>query len=373
MKRIIALLMVLCLLLCACGKKQDAEVPTDDTVEENKTQQENEQKKEEVKENTEEKKEEQKQEDKTEVIYRHPLTGEVLTEAWVGQVAAVVMNNIRAAMPQHGLSQADIFYEVEVESDITRCLALFTDFSDVGVIGSIRSARSAFNSIAVSFDAPLIHCGGSPYALAAQYDGSGNTIDNWEHIDETYNTSYFYRDEARQDSGYDFEHTLFSNGELLQEALDDMGYNTPTDKTYGLQFAENVNLNGEKAEQVVITFKGSKTTSFQYDAATGLYTMSQFGDEHTDGNTGEAVSFKNVLAIYTDQWLSPNGVNMLYETITSGEGYAAINGQIVPILWSRESLREPFTYTLADGTPLTLDVGTSYIALVGEKHPISYQ
>jgi len=45
----------------------------------------------------------------------------------------------------------------------------------------------------------------------------------------------------------------------------------------------------------------------------------------------------------------------------------------VEIKWSRASVNDPYTYTLADGTPLQLDVGTTYIAMVGTKYPISYK
>ena len=104
------------------------------------------------------------------VLYRHPLTGAPLDEPWSGQAVAVMINNLKKAMPQKGISQADILYEVEVEGDITRCLAIFTDLSKVADIGPVRSARTAFNSLAVSYGAPLIHCGGSPgLALAGPF------------------------------------------------------------------------------------------------------------------------------------------------------------------------------------------------------------
>lgn len=363
MKRIIALLLVLCLLLCACGKKQDAvettgdtTPSTSDTVPQDTT--------EETQETTEAIKE----------IYYHPLTGEALEEPWSGRATAVMINNYPEAMPQCGTSQVDILCEVEVESSITRCLAVFSDLSDVGYIGSIRSARTPFCSLAASFDAPLVHCGGSNYALNAQYGASTDKIPNWMHIDEIPNPRYFFRNQDRLNADYAFEHTLFTTGESLMKALEDFEYNTPTEKTsFGFEFQEGIQLDGEKAEEITITFKGSKTTKMAYDAATGLYKMFQHRQDNVDGNSGKVLTFKNILVLYTEMWLSPNGVNVFHETLGSGEGYAAVNGQIVPILWSRPTVTDPYTYTLADGTPLVLDVGTTYLALVGAKHPIAYQ
>lgn len=365
MKRKLALLLALCLLLCACGRQPNqtdstgssTQDSTEDTAQKNT---------EEATLHTEA--------TKPVVRYRHPLTGAPLETPWSGQVTAVMINNLKKAMPQKGISQADIFYEIEVEGDITRCLAVFSDLSKVSDIGPVRSARTVFNSVAVSFEAPLVHCGGSPgLALVGRYGASNDRIANWEHIDQAYNGNYFYRDYERYNSGYAWEHVLFTTGEKLQAAMEANGYYTPSQSSYGLEFAENVQLDGEAATEITVKFKGGKTTTLTYNADTGLYKLYQHGQDHVDGNTGEVVTFKNVIAIYTDQWYAPDGMHKFYESIGSGEGYAAINGKIVPIRWNREGLRTPYTYTLEDGTPLTLDVGTTYVALVGTRHPISYQ
>lgn len=359
MKRKIALLLVLCMMLCACGKKKPD--PTVPSTTEPTTQP--------TTEATQPTTEETKPK---EVLYRHPLTGAPLEAPWSGQAIAVVVNNLKKAMPQKGISQADILYEIEVEGDITRCLAIFTDLSNVAAIGPVRSARTYFNSVAVSYDAPLIHCGGSQgLALSARYDDSYDRIDNWEHLDSP--SKYFYRDLDRYNSGYAWEHTLFTTGENLQAAVDAYGYNTPTEANFGLQFKDGVELSGENAEEITITFKSKKKTILTYDASIGQYKLNMHGSEHIDGNTGEPVTFKNVIAIYTKQWYYSDGIHKFYDTIGSGEGYAAIGGKIVPITWSRESLRTPYVYKLADGTPLELDVGTTYIAMVGIKNPIDYK
>ena len=371
MKRIIALLLVLCMLLClcACRKKPD------DSATDNSSS-------EEIESSSSEESSSSSSSDTSEelvdntpppVLYRHPLNGYALEQPWSGKVTAVMINNLKYAMPQHGISQADILYEIEVEGDITRCLALFSDLSQVGAIGPVRSARTAFNSVAVSFDAVIAHCGGSNLALKGMYGAYNDTIANWQHIDEAYNSKYFYRDKERLQNNYSWEHTLFTKGESLQQAMVDKGYNKPTDKEFGLQFSENIVLNGEKAEEIVVKFKFGKTTKFTYDTALGKYKMYQHGKDNIDGNTGEVVSFKNVIAIYTKEWYHTDGLLKLYDTIGNGEGYAAINGQIVPILWSREGLRHPFKYTLKDGTPLTLNAGNTYVALVGIKHELSYK
>lgn len=364
MKKYIALLLALCLFLCACGGQKDPIATTDTTTEptQESTQE------------TTEPTQAPTEETKPVVLYRNPLNGEPLDAPWSGQVTAVMINNLKKALPQCGISAADIFYEIEVEGDITRCLALFTDLSDAGTIGPVRSARTAFNSVAVSYDAPLIHCGGSPgLALSGRYGASSDTIDKWEHIDQAYNDKFFFRDTYRYNNGYDWEHTLFTTGELLQQALDAKGYNTPTSKSFGLEFSDEIQLDGKTANEITVKFKFGKTSTLKYDENTQLYTFYQHGQNHIDGNNNKVVTFKNVIAIYTNQWYAPDGTHKFYDTIGSGKGYAAINGQIVPINWSRDSLRSSYVYTLEDGTPLTLGVGTTYVAVVGIRHDISYK
>lgn len=380
MRRITALLLVLTLLLCGCGKKSkpsniettpttestqttDGTQPTQTTEPTSST------------ETTQTTAATQPTEttqptDPGQTVIRHPLTGAVLDVPWSGHIAAVMVNNIKDSMPQYSLSQADIIYEIEEESGITRNMALFSDVSKVGTIGSIRSARTYFVSVAAAYDAYLVHCGTSVHCEGGKYNQNGNKVSNWKDFDQFYNPKYFFRDTNRYNNGYAWEHTLFTSGELLQQALASKTQSAP--KT-GLAFQENATLTGGvNAQQVTITFKGKKTTTFNYDAATGLYTRSQYGGETVDAATNEAVKVKNVLALYTNQWAVSSG-HQFYDTIGSGEGYAAVNGKFVSIKWSRATVNDPYTYTLADGTPLQLDVGSTYIAVVGSKHPISYR
>ena len=305
-------------------------------------------------------------------MYRHPLTGELLEQPWSGQLAAVMVNNIKQSMPQHGLSQADIIYEIEEESSITRNMAIYSDVSKVGTIGSIRSTRTYFVSVAASYDAYLVHCGTSVHAAGGGYDSTGAKLSDWKDMDQAYNPSYFYRDSERYNSGYAWEHTLFTTGEKMAEALKDKELSNPT-PVFG--FKEGVELpGGETANEITIKFKGTKTTSFTYDPETGRYARSQHGGASIDGGTELAETVKNVIALYTNQWYCPNGHgHQYYDTIGSGEGYAAVNGKITAIKWSRASVDAPFVYTLADGSPLELDVGNSYIAIVGTKFPIEYK
>lgn len=305
-------------------------------------------------------------------LFQNPLTGEPLDEPYKGRPVSVVINNLKKCLPQYGISSADMIYEVETEGGITRFLAVFTDLTGVEAIGPVRSVRTFFNSIAFSYNSPVIHCGGSVKGLQAMHD-INNKLPKWDHIDQRYNGTYFYRDQQRRKQGYALEHTLFTTGEKLTEALAKKEYDTiyDTEVSYGLQFADQVALSGEAANKVTVTFTGKKTTTFTLDTATGLYKASQYKKDHIDGATNEVLSYRNILVIQTPQKRENDGyyVRSYYTLTGEGEGYFACDGKIVPITWSRKSVNDPFSYTLADGTPVTLGVGKSYVAVIGDKSP----
>ena len=71
-----------------------------------------------------------------------PLSGLPIGEEWLNRrPVAIMLNNLKEALPQMGQSQADIIYEVPAEGGITRMLAVYQSLDGVGKIGSIRSAR----------------------------------------------------------------------------------------------------------------------------------------------------------------------------------------------------------------------------------------
>lgn len=360
MKRLLILMLTICLLLCGCGKDdipivtlpstQATEATTEPTTEPTEPP----------------------------VLYRHPLTGAPLDEPFTGRAVAVSIGNTKSALPQHGISEADLFYEIEAEGGITRFLTVFTDLDRVGSIGPVRSARTFFNNVAAAWNAPLAHCGGSDRGITGYYDLTGNKIPDWDHIDEfSYGTKYYFRDRDRYNNqGYAWEHCLFTSGEKMSAALNDLKFLTGEEVDYGLQFDDEAAVTGEAANEITVSFLGSKTSTLTYDAATGLYDIVQYDRDLIDGTTGEQLSFKNVFVLYAtqkkerDRWY----VRSYYELIGEGEGYYALDGKIVKIKWSREDVKKPFVYTLEDGTPITLGVGKSYVAISSTKsEPISYK
>ena len=303
---------------------------------------------------------------------RNPLNGQLLSAPWEGRAVAVTLNNARQCLPQHGISDADIVFEMETEGGITRLLAIFSDVEGITNIGPIRSTRTYMNNLAVAYGSALIHCGGSNGGRLGYYSDKEEAIENWAHLDELYNSRYFFRDQVRLNNGVSSEHTLFTTGELLMQGLGDKDLNDPNSHStdYGLSFGSG--LSGTAANTVTVIFSGGKTTKMQYNSQTNRYDFYQYGSQQIDGNTQQPVTFSNVILLKTRHWMSSDGLSY-YNLIGYGDGYCATGGQLIPICWSRETLEGPLTFTLQNGTELKLAPGSTYIAFSGYRNYISYQ
>lgn len=299
------------------------------------------------------------------VIYTNPLNGEELAEPYTGRIFASTINNISPALPYIGVSHADMLFEMLINDYATRCVALFSDIQSVPVIGSVRSSRMNFVDICQAYDAILGHAGYGNGVQSALNNRGVNHI----HLGNVAG----YRDQGRLNSGYALEHTLVVNGQTFFDTAVKNGFDVvqPVDKDYGLTFtADGTPENGEAASELHVSFWG-KMSHFYFNEETGTYDFYLHGDYVTDETNGQRISFENVIVmqcyVYNDY------VYHIADLNGSGNGYYACNGQIIPIQWHHESQDAPFTFTLADGTPLELGVGKTYVAFAPSESTFEYQ
>ena len=168
MKRMIVILLCMCLLLAACGKQpevtepstQATNPPTVETTAAPTTEP-----TEATTEPTEATTEPTTVPTEAELNYRHPLTGELLAEPMTVRPVAVSTNNYKAAQPVLGISHADIVFEHITEGlgSETRMLAVYTNLNFDDKLGTVRSARTYSVEMAASLNAIFVHCGGSTF------------------------------------------------------------------------------------------------------------------------------------------------------------------------------------------------------------------
>lgn len=307
------------------------------------------------------------------VVYTHPLTGEILDAPMENRIFGVTINNVPDAIPHYSVNDADLFFEMFVNDYSTRGFALYTNVGDVSSIGSLRSMRMNFTDIAQAYDAIAVYAGGSDKVLS---DASKSGIDRI-HVGNV-SEDFSYRDSDRRSSGVAYEHCLFVKGAEMLAWAQNNGYRVTqdADKDYGLHFTENAApANGEDATTINIAMNYrsyiSKKNVMTYNAETGKYAYNQYGKDMVDGITGEPEEFKNVIIMLAE--VKNIDVYHVANLQTSGEGYFACDGKIIPILWSHESETDPFTFTLTDGTPLEMGIGNSYICITPLESEISWE
>ena len=361
MKRIIALLLVLATVLCGCGKKEEPtileapvlsgavteSVPAEDAAV-------------------------QETEAPTTVpttepeVYFDPLNGEILDAPYDGRIYASTISNIPDALPHVGVVQADILVETFVNGSVVRCLALFSDISDVDALGSTRSTRLMFNSIADHYNAILTHAGGSSQCLRDATDRglAHYNVDSLMRQADPLGQATAYRDEVFR-RGY--EHCLFVVGSAVKDYVASKGIPVSgmPETDYGLTFVEDgTPVGGEEAGTVEITITYNsykKPTTMIYDAEIGKYTYNQYGKLMQDQITAETEAFENVVVMEAE--ITANGIYQVADFVSGGTGYFACGGRIIPITWTCDGERAPFRFFTADGQPLSFGPGNTYIAI----------
>lgn len=305
--------------------------------------------------------------------FTNPLTGLETEQDMSGRKpVAVMLNNLKAAQPQQGNSQADIIYEVLAEGGITRMLALYQDVSAVPVVGSIRSARLYYLELAMGHDAVYVHAGGSPGFYEAQQKWGQQTVDGVNGYYSWSSTKLFWRDSHRvSGQNYKYEHSLVTSGENLVRILTEQGLLTDhrADYAYEMNFAPTVKLrDGVRADTVTVPFSTYKTGVFRYEPETGKYLVEEYGSPYIDGNDGSQVATSNLLILKTSCKVIPgDGEGRLDVELRGGEGWYACDGVMVPIIWAKGERDEQIHYFTTNGAPLTLKAGNSYVCIVPDN------
>jgi len=139
----------------------------------------------------------------------NPLTGQSNLPSHMARVrpVSVLVNNYVKALPQNGITAADLVIEAEAEGGITRLLTFYTDWRSAPVIGSIREARLHFLNLAESFDSIMVYIGANQETKDAVKTRGYKTLDAANYADK----ELTYRDEELKKTRA-VEHTVMTNG-----------------------------------------------------------------------------------------------------------------------------------------------------------------
>lgn len=290
-----------------------------------------------------------------EPAFRMPLTGAPLESADEipnRPALAVKMPNNPQALPQTGINEADVVFEEIINDGITRFAAVFhSQGSDP--VGPIRSGRAQDVDILTNLSSPLFAWSGGNPGVTRVINNS--TLTSLSYVGGFGNAYY------RRDGRGGAPHNLFSSTETLWELTPEEFDIPPQIFSYMLpgEIAE-----GDGASIIEIELD-SILARWDYEASTGRYLRSQYGEPHMSELTGQ-VWADNVVVMLVEYRQSPID-SKSPEAVTVGSGQALVftDGVVRVGAWQRSSNTDSWNLftdeTLSE--PLGLADGRTWVEL----------
>jgi hypothetical protein len=268
-------------------------------------------------------------------------------------ILAVKIDNYGPARPQWALDQADAVIEENVEG-ISRFMALFqSQIPDV--VGPVRSARTADLDLLTAMNRPVF-----------AYSGANPGVNDW--INSAASSGVLADFSAQSNGCYSRSpdrpgpHNLLLDPACADARSPNAG---PARPLWTIASAWTVpNHAGVAADTAFDVAMDGVQVGWTWDAGSGLYLRSQDGQPHL-AVSGAQISTRNVVELSTTYIPSPVDARSP-NAITVGSGTAVVHrdGIAVPVVWSRDTAYDPFTFVdPVTGQPVALDTGTTFIEL----------
>jgi len=268
-----------------------------------------------------------------------PLTGGTVSDH---PVVAAKVENIAAARPQLGLSQADITFIQEVEGAQTRLLVVYHSRFPKRV-GPIRSARST--------DAQLLPLFGKPGLV---YSGANSSVQR--KLD---NASIVPIQRSTRDSRRVAPHNVFVNLDKIAKSK-----RLAEAKSIGWTFNDAA-PQGATAKSVKLRV-GRDTFDFKYSS--GRYTVRWNGSRYAD--SGTVTKADNVVIMNVRNHPDGNrdvqgAPSVQSDTVGTGAVMIYRDGRKIEGRWERTKASAPLEFIDQSGTAIELKPGQTWVALAG--------
>ena len=289
----------------------------------------------------------------------NPLTGEsgYSSKYASARPVAIMVENTPAARPQWGLCSPDMIIETEVEGGITRMMWLYANEDRVpDKVGPVRSARNAYVELACGLDAVFFHIGASNLAYDLLKEGIVDDIDGMS-------VDFFSRDRSRNVAT---EHTAYTTNADVKKAIaskiSDMTVSQSAKNPFSFT-ASGATASGNPCASIKAVFSDDYRHTFEYNSADGLYYNWMNSNEMTDEN-GKQMAVQNVLVLYASMVDLGDEKGHVDVSLSSGSGYYASEGKIIPITWKKGGSANKLTFADENGNAISLNAGKTWIGFV---------
>ena len=283
-----------------------------------------------------------------------PLTGLPVQDEESSKLRpiAVMIDNEYNARPQSGLLEAEIVYEMPVEGNITRYMAIYHhNYTDK--IGPVRSARPYFIDKALEFKAVYVHCGGSPQALKDISTLKVNTLNDLK------GSPCFWRSKDRK-----MPHNLYTSTKLMREVMETNKFENNTAPNY-FKFSETfLDLDGKKANSISINYSKKYVVGYEYDEKDKIYYRTINGERLKDKESEKEISTTNIIVERTTAKVLDDVGRLGISNIGENRGYFLTGGKLMEIVWNKPDRTGRTVYKDLKGNEIQVNKGITWIQVV---------
>lgn len=296
----------------------------------------------------------------------------------------IMIENHEEAVPQSGVSFADVVYEAVAEGGITRFLAVF-HCQDAGIVGPVRSARTYYLDFMSEYGtSPLYaHVGG------ANQPGPANALGqiedyNWAGYNDLNQFSIgfptFWRDYDRLGRTVATEHTMYTTTEKLWAYAKKSRDLTNVDKKsvswddsfVSYSFKDDASLADRgKGANVHLEFWEDYTAYFadwKYDPNSNQYKRSTGNKVQLDKNTGLQLTAKNLVVLFMQELNAndgyPGNLHLLYRNKGIGKAQIFIDGKKINGTWRKDKRTERTLLFDENGNGVKFDRGVIWFSIM---------
>ena len=281
---------------------------------------------------------------------------------------AVMIDNHKGAMPQAGLNDAYMVYEMIVEGGETRLMLLLKG-KELDKVGPIRSSRHYFLDYALENDAIYVHYGWSPQA---QSDIPKLGVNNINGI--FYRTESFWRVKDKY-----APHNAVTSTKNIKKIAEEKDYSLASTKESVLNYTtEEVTLEESDliAQTVTIPYSTSNTVRYEYDAETQRYTRYSRDKKQVDWVTEEAVTTKNIIITFAKNATLNDGENKDRQTLYNTgvkDGYYITNGKAIKITCEKDSRSAQTVYKDLAGNEIEVNDGNTFMQICPIDSKVTFE
>ena len=284
------------------------------------------------------------------------------TDALARPALVVKLDNDPRALPQWGLAAADVVIELRVEG-ISRFMAVFHS-SVPDQVGPVRSARTSDPDLLAMLSNPLFAWSGGNEATVSQM----RDVPWVRNVDPDSIGDVYSRSSDRR-----APHNLVLDALEVMSAAD--GSSGPPAPLFSyLPTPAPAQPDGAERSAAAQVTAGVEVAGFDVPVGASLAGFAWSGERagwlrwtngsvHTDG-ADQQIAPANVVVLETD-YVASGADRRSPEAVTVGSGAAWVftGGRMIEGTWAREDRHQPWRLTDAEGAPILLHPGSTWVEL----------